>query len=273
MSAQRTLIGEGGFGRVFAETRADGVTVVVKVVTTYTHGDVRRATHEANVLASLTHPCIPAFLDFSQQHDCCEITLEYVGSRSLFDVLVSNDAIAPVFVATTFVCLASALAHMHAQGMAHMDVKSENVVVHDDGRACLVDFNLTYVYAPREPLLVPLGSRGTQSHAAPEVLAKVPFNAYQADAWSLGVTCFAVLHRKLPFHCATPNDALYAKFASVEPQRGVYAALAEVYPNKLAAPTGLHASLMEGLLRVDAGRRVPMTTTLSLATAHLHAVV
>lgn len=263
----RTLLGEGGFAKVYRESLPDGSVRVVKVVETPTQHDVRRAEHEARILANATHFCIPAFYGWARLDGTCELTIEFVGSRSLFDVITSTDPLPAGFASAVFACVSSALAHLYAIRVAHLDVKSENVVVGDDGRICLVDFNLAYEYARGEPLVVSLGSCGTTSHAAPEVLARVPFNAYQADAWSFGILCFSVVHRRLPFHQATPDDSRYTQYEKAQSHAGACAALDTLYPGKLSARCHVHAALLDGLLRVDPATRIPMSTALSLATA------
>ena len=71
------------------------------------------------------------------------------------------------------------MAHVHSRGVAHLDMKLENVLLCDTGAVKLIDFGLAHTYADaavaRQPPLHPermVGSFcGSHAYAAPEVLA------------------------------------------------------------------------------------------------------
>ena len=105
-------------------------------------------------------------------------------------------------------CLLDAVAHMHAHGIVHRDLKLENLVF---GRAgdlstiTIVDFGLAKAARARERLE---GVTGTLWYTAPEVLKGVPYSPV-VDLWSLGVVLYLVLTgaRSLTtkgFHHKTP---------------------------------------------------------------------
>lgn len=82
---------------------------------------------------------------------------------------------------------AAGLAHVHAQGMLHRDMKPGNVLVADDERAMLADFGLA-----RPADLSATAGVGSPLYQAPEVLLGRPYDR-AADVWALGVMWHQVL--------------------------------------------------------------------------------
>ena len=87
--------------------------------------------------------------------------------------------------------LAQALAHLHAHGLVHHDVKPENLVVEEDGRTLLIDLGL----ATRLPRKTP--GRGTLPYLAPEAL--LGGGDHRVDLYALGATLFQLCAGTPPF--------------------------------------------------------------------------
>jgi serine/threonine protein kinase len=100
------------------------------------------------------------------------------------------------------------LAHMHASGWMHGDLKPQNVLIMADGTARLADFGLAaeldgthaYLppvgspdYVPPERWTEPLGEHGTAVRAT-------------ADIWAFGVTAHQVLTGRMPFPGSTASS-------------------------------------------------------------------
>lgn len=89
-------------------------------------------------------------------------------------------------------CILTGLAQMHERGLAHNDVKPENVLVSKAPlRAALADFGRTSF--PGEGSQLP----GTRCYAAPEALAGR--GGRSSDCWSAGLVAYACLELQLPF--------------------------------------------------------------------------
>ena len=90
--------------------------------------------------------------------------------------------------------LAQALAHVHAHGLVHHDVKPENLLLDGDGRAILLDLGLATIQR-REP--GSLAGRGTLPYMAPEGL--MGGGDHRVDLYGMGATLFHLAAGHPPF--------------------------------------------------------------------------
>ena len=138
-------------------------------------------TGEAQVLASLSHPNI-VMVHALESDDVPFIVMERIPGADLRTTCGDPMAIARQ--------LASALAHVHAQGYVHGDVKPANLVMRPDGLTKLVDFGVAAaIEEARRSGCVLDGPPGTPAYMAPEVCGVV-MPASSADIWSFGVTLY-----------------------------------------------------------------------------------
>ncbi len=96
--------------------------------------------------------------------------------------------------------LASGLHHAHEHGILHRDIKPANILIADDGRPMLLDFNLSSDVGHKVSSSPVVG--GTLPYMAPEQLKSLTSEepiGPQADIYSLGVILFEMVTRKLPF--------------------------------------------------------------------------
>lgn len=103
---------------------------------------------------------------------------------------------------------AEGLAHAHARGIVHQDLKPANILLADDGRPMLLDFNLsTDVKRIADAHEVLQG--GTLPYMAPEQIAALlagrPLAAPQSDVYSLGVILYELLTGRSPFPLPTDS--------------------------------------------------------------------
>merc|ERR550514_965887 len=128
--------------------------------------------------------------------------------------------------ARNFFCMMlDGLAYCHLAGVAHRDLKLENVLLNEAGALKLIDFGLSHVY-PRladgvsvdrsKPLRDVCGSK---SYAAPEVLASKGYDGFAADMWSIGVCLFAMLSGFFPLDEAATGDWRYPKLCEAQARR------------------------------------------------------
>ncbi|XP_062194411.1 mitogen-activated protein kinase kinase 9-like [Phragmites australis] len=95
------------------------------------------------------------------------------------------------------------LAQLHSRGVAHLDVKPDNLLANARGEVKIGDFNTSKILygAGGERLLVSIAV-GTGAYFSPERFARNahagPHGAMAADVWGLGVTVLELFLRRRP---------------------------------------------------------------------------
>jgi serine/threonine-protein kinase len=198
----REIIGRGASGVVCeAVDRRLHRLVAVKLMRGTTHADEReRMLREAQVTGRLTHGNIVTVHDAGMADDLFFIVMELVigeplGAPMRRGEIGQRDALA---IAAD---LLDALAHAHARGVVHRDVKPANVLMAQDerpgpGTAKLTDFGIARTAASD---LTRLGTMaGTPAYMSPEALRGEEVDA-RTDLWGVGVVLYEMLARRHPF--------------------------------------------------------------------------
>ena len=160
--------------------------------------------HGAEILNKLHHPNIVKLNKAGLFQDEPFMTLEYVESRSMRDLIQTKAPLLYENILTMFRQMAAALNHVHAMGFWHLDFKPENLIVRDDGLVVLIDFDLALERKPKPVKLTPLP--GTPAYLPPETLTKSTVDD-QTDIFSFGVTAYEILTGHKPFEGVTQEDA------------------------------------------------------------------
>jgi protein kinase-like protein len=191
-------LGSGGSGSVWlARDEKTGLDVALKIVAREGKA-AARAEREAAAAAKLRHPgCLRAY-GFGRDARHVYIAYEFVPGRTYREAIRAgelNDAAA--IEACAQVC--EALAHAHAAGILHRDVKPANVLLADADSvsARLLDFGLAQL-AEAETLTAQGDVPGTLAYIAPERLAGEEATA-AADVWAVGVMLWESLSGRHPF--------------------------------------------------------------------------
>jgi eukaryotic-like serine/threonine-protein kinase len=166
-------IGAGGYGVVWKgwDERLER-DVAVKVIAIEGEGRAtQRAEREGRVAARLNHPGIVQLYELGTDDDAVYLVSELVRGRT-FAELLSGGALSDRDVARIGIVLCDALAHAHAKGVIHRDVKPHNVMVVAEpaagaGFAKLTDFGVAHV-ADNDALTRTGDVVGTLAYMAPE---------------------------------------------------------------------------------------------------------
>ena len=203
--------------------------------------------HEVRVLSQMQHPHIIRYLHARRHLGQLRIYMEYADGGSLAAAMRARNGrpLATERAVQWTRELASALQHVHAQGVLHRDLKTQNVFLTASHDIKLGDFGVSRHLSTHTHFANTMV--GTPFYLAPEVLRATPY-AFAADVWSLGVILFELLTLTRPFdapHLAT----LVTKIETAGYDDGALARC--VHPPELR-----RLASRECLLHVDASERM-----------------
>jgi serine/threonine protein kinase len=141
-------LAHGGSSRVFeAESLENGQTVAVKVINSCASASgLQRFRQECRVLSRLSHPGIVRLFETGHTPDGhVYLAMEFIRGRCIDAWAAKSRATVEGRVKTVTDVL-GALAHAHAAGVVHRDIKPHNILVEDLGRVRLVDFGVARLH-------------------------------------------------------------------------------------------------------------------------------
>ncbi len=196
----RRLLGRGGTGSVYEAVEAStGVVVALKVLHSAlaTVPEAReRFLREARAATTLDHPNIVRVRAAGEENGSHFIAFDRVAGRPLSQ-LVESAPVPAERAARWARDLADALAHAHARGVLHRDVKPGNIFVTADWQVLLLDFGLARP-ADASRLTGTNDILGTPGYMAPEQIHGRPCDE-RTDVYGLGGTLFAMLEGRSPY--------------------------------------------------------------------------
>ena len=191
-------LGRGGSGSVWlARDERTGLDVALKIVPREGKR-APRAAREAEAAARLRHErCVRAY-DFGGDDGHVYIAYEYVPGRTLRDAL-RNGAVTDRAALEAAAQVLDGLAHAHARGIVHRDVKPSNILLEDTEAVSvkLLDFGLAQ-FDEADTLTAVGDVPGTLAYIAPERLSGEEATA-ASDVWAVGVVLWEALASKHPF--------------------------------------------------------------------------
>jgi eukaryotic-like serine/threonine-protein kinase len=195
------VLGRGGFGSVYTGHDSDSGEAVAVKVFSRGEGLAPRADREARTAQKLDHPNIHEVVGVAHDDEHAYLISELiVGERFDRSGLTEEQAVRAIAA----VC--DALAHAHARGVVHRDVKPANILVSVDGTVHLTDFGIARDEDAREPT-VDERLLGTLSYMAPEQ-ARGERATGATDVWSAGLTLYATLAGKNPYRARSLAELL-----------------------------------------------------------------
>ncbi|MGH2986387.1 MAG: protein kinase domain-containing protein, partial [Solirubrobacterales bacterium] len=211
-------IGSGGMGTVYRafDERLQRHVAVKEIAS----AEPERVLREAQAAARLNHPGIVTLYELGERAGHAVLVSELVPGLTLArmrgaGLLRDRD------VAEIAADLSDALAHAHARGVVHRDVKPENVIVRDDEaggqRAKLMDFGIARIAGA--PTLTAAGEVvGTLAYMSPEQ-ADGTFAGPESDVYALALTAYECWSGENPIAAESPAQTVRRIGADMPPLR------------------------------------------------------
>jgi protein-serine/threonine kinase len=162
---------------------------------------------EYSVAKSLHHPNIVETIRLCTDHGRWDHVMEYCSEGDLFS-LVQKKYLTAEDRANDRLCLFKQLVqgidYLHSNGIAHRDIKLENLLITKDSKLKITDFGVSEVFSGIHPGLREAGGQcgvnmaevrlcapgicGSEPYIAPEVLSKKgPYDPRPLDVWSSAI--------------------------------------------------------------------------------------
>ncbi|OIT32545.1 PREDICTED: serine/threonine-protein kinase HT1-like [Nicotiana attenuata] len=216
----KNLIGQGAYGSVYKGVY-NGKEVAVKILDL--RDEDRRAivtkafTQEVSIWYNLSHPNIAKLIGASKnnvpeiklksENSQCRprptkdgycIVVEFVPRGTLKSYLIKNHIkkLPLHTVIKLALDVAKGLSYLHSQKIVHRDVKTENLLLDNEGRVKIIDFGVSRVEASCPIDMT--GQNGTMGYMAPEVLACLPYD-HKCDVYSFGICLWEIYSCSMPY--------------------------------------------------------------------------
>lgn len=164
--------------------------------------------NEIAVLSALSHPAIIALHEYFVEDGTIHLIMELLAGGELLDALVDRGCFPEEDVREIFKDLLDAVAYLHAEGLAHRDLKLENLIIVNPDvstKVKIVDFGLAKSLVDDHFKTI----CGTPLYLAPEVITPTGYRGpdmrtstygLKCDEWACGVILYMLLSGHPPFH-------------------------------------------------------------------------
>ncbi|VDB95198.1 unnamed protein product [Peniophora sp. CBMAI 1063] len=226
-------LGHGAYGVVHHGKSRGGTNYAVKHARTKT---AKTAQHEAAMLDRVSgHKHVVPYMGMAQARSKCYVLTGLCEGGSLQQHIEAGDFhLRNAEVRRVFLQLISAVKHCHQRGVAHRDLKPDNILALDSRAEtyCLADFGIA-----SDRRQYPVELTGTFAYMAPECLGseywKNTYDTHSADVWSLGIILVKMITGRVPWKVAVGTrrngDDLYREYLRDRFFIGDYLELAEEF--------------------------------------------
>ncbi|PVV02522.1 hypothetical protein BB560_003021 [Smittium megazygosporum] len=181
---------------------------------------MKKVTSEFCIGSSLHHENIIETLDLIFEGEKVFEIMEYCPFDLFKFVAKGETGLDATFCWFKQIC--QGVSFIHSVGIAHRDLKLENIMVTYDGVVKLIDFGCATVFkAPFQKSPNKLtGVYGSDPYIAPEVFSNSsPYDAEAADVWSVGIMYVCMMLLKFPWRFAKKDsDTNFASYVNNWPK-------------------------------------------------------
>ncbi|KAL2372772.1 HAL protein kinase [Blastomyces gilchristii SLH14081] len=214
------VLGSGAGGSVrLLKRNSDGVTFAVKQFRDRHSWEnekdySKKVTAEFCIGSTLHHGNIIETMDIINEGGRWYEVMEF-APYDLFAIVMTG-RMTREEIACSFLQILSGVVYLHGMGLAHRDLKLDNVVVSDRGIMKLIDFGSAVVfrYPFENDIVLATGVVGSDPYLAPEVYDEKRYDPRPTDIWSLAIIFCCMSLRRFPWKQPRMTDNSFKLFAS-----------------------------------------------------------
>jgi serine/threonine protein kinase len=207
-------LGKGSFAKVYKGSYLDKVVAIKKLKKGLLNAkNIKDFEKEIKALQAASSPNIVRLYGTCIKDSIAYMVMEYLDGRSLRSFLTSKtiEELTWPFRVQIATDMIEGLYYLHHKSILHRDIKSDNVLISNEGRAKLADLGLACqsnnisasIAIIKSSSLDSAGSTevGTVCWMAPEILAAedVPFYSDKSDIYAYAITLWEMASHKIPF--------------------------------------------------------------------------
>lgn len=180
-----------------------------------TPSELTRYKQEYEITRSLNVDSIVKAYDLQRYNNSLVMILEDFGGKSLKSLLSENQLSLKDFLAIA-IKITESLASVHQANIIHKDINPSNIVYNPQtGDLKIIDFGISSRLSKEFTTVLPPNQlEGTLAYIAPEQTGRMNRGVdYRSDFYSLGVTLYELLTRRLPFKTTDPMELVHCHIA------------------------------------------------------------
>ncbi|KAK4962905.1 Nitrogen permease reactivator protein [Elasticomyces elasticus] len=174
----------------------------------------KKVTAEFCIGSTLHHGNVIETIDIVQEKGKWYEVMEY-APYDLFATVMTGKMGREETYCSTLQILAG-VCYLHSMGMAHRDLKLDNVVINDQGIMKLIDFGSAVIfrYPFENDIVLATGVVGSDPYLAPEVYDQSRYDPRPTDVWSIAIIFCCMMLRRFPWKAPRLSDNSYRLFVS-----------------------------------------------------------
>ena len=206
-------IGEGMFGKVKL-----GIHLLTKEKVAIKIFDKRKIKNEKekeyikreiSILKKLNHYNTIKLYNIIENENFIFLIQEYIPNGELLNFLEKTENLTEIYICKIYQQIISGIEYLYEIGIAHRDLKLENILLNDNKDIKIIDFGLSNKYNKENEELLQ-SSCGSPCYAAPEMIKGSKYHGVDTDIWSSGIILYLMLCKSFPFNDKN-NSKLYQK--------------------------------------------------------------
>jgi serine/threonine protein kinase len=200
------VLGKGTTGIVYLALTKERKHVVIKIIDTskLTEQNKVLLRNELQIMEKLSHPeCKPFIICYHEHFEedgKTFIVMEYFEAPELFVMAERSEFIPAIEKLRVMIKVAEAIEYIHSQGIAHRDIKLENILG-TLKEIKLIDFGYACSITDKKFLCDPYAKLGSPHYAAPELFESFTTidDPLAADVYAFGIVMFGLMFGVLPY--------------------------------------------------------------------------